>query len=393
MKNISNNSIFNIKIDFEKSKGSRLYDSNTDKIFLDFFNNYSSVPLGYNDEIFDESYEKIIKKISKFKISNCEFITDEAIEFDKKFTSFETNKLFQCFHYCCTGALAVEAAIKTASLYKKHKQPNIICFSNSFHGINSYGGFLTSKTNHFSKRLENFPEVFTTRLNTSILQEDLEKIVFNNDITAILVEPIQCSAGDIFLNKNFFSIVEKISKKYDIPLIFDEIQTGFGTTGKLWFFEHLNIMPDIVVFGKKAQTSGIMAIKKFEEIFEKSYMLEPTWTGDLLDMVRCSFIIDGYKKYNIFHNVNFLSNFFETKLKEYSYLNFKKIGFLMSFTLKTEEERNDITKYLLKNGILCNPTGDYSIRLRPNLKLSLEDSNEFIEKILNFRRKTWLILK
>ena len=101
----------------------------------------------------------------------------------------------------------------------------------------------------------------------------------------------------------FFEGIRRISSNYNIPLIFDEVQTGFGATGKKWYFENLNIVPDILVFGKKTQLSGIMVNKNFGNIFEKPIRLEVTWDADLIDMVRCKYVIRAYKKYNILKNV------------------------------------------------------------------------------------------
>ena len=82
------------------------------------------------------------------------------------------------------------------------------------------------------------------------------------------MEPIQCTFGDYYFPKAFFTGVRELATKHDIPLIFDEIQVGFGGTGKLWYFEHLPIVPDILVFGKKTQLSGIAVQEKFSKIFE-----------------------------------------------------------------------------------------------------------------------------
>ena len=134
MRNFARNSKFNIRIDFEKSHDSFLYDKNTDKEYLDFFGMYASLPLGYNHSIFrTDKYKDEMLKASTWKVNNCEFVSDETIEFDKLFSEYAGRGAFKHFHYSCTGALAIEAAIKTCMEYKKHKEPKIISFHNSFH--------------------------------------------------------------------------------------------------------------------------------------------------------------------------------------------------------------------------------------------------------------------
>jgi L-lysine 6-transaminase len=348
---------------------------------LDLFSMYSSLPLGYNDSVFDESFEQQMRDISKWKVSNCEFQTEQSIEFDQKFSSFGTNKNYKYFHYCCTGSLAIEAAIKTAILYKKHKNPKILCISNSFHGINGYGGFCTSRDSHFSNRVLPFPASHVITVNMEDGSQAIKTAIDNHDITAILVEPIQCSAGDILLDPEYIRKINIICKTHDIPFILDEIQTGFAVTGKLWYFETLQIIPDIVVFGKKTQTSGIMATEKYSEIFVNSYMLEPTWAGDLLDMVRCTYIMKAYDTYNIMDNVSTMSEYVKNNISTNGAFKFQNIGFLMSMHFEDEKTRNIFFTKMLNHGILTNKTSAKTIRLRPNLKLSKADADLFMDKI------------
>ena len=80
--NIAKNSKFNIKIDFDKSHDSFLYDNNTEREYLNFFGMYASLPLGYNHRIFQtEEFKNEILSTSAFKVNNCEFVSDETLEF------------------------------------------------------------------------------------------------------------------------------------------------------------------------------------------------------------------------------------------------------------------------------------------------------------------------
>ena len=85
------------------------------------------------------------------------------------------------------------------------------------------------------------------------LIDDIENIITSQDnVCAILVEPIQCTNGDRYFPQDFFLKLRLISEKFDVPLIFDEIQTGFGATGKIWYFENTEIVPDILIFVKNS---------------------------------------------------------------------------------------------------------------------------------------------
>ena len=92
-------------------------------------------------------------------------------------------------------------------------------------------------------------------------------------------------------------------------MIFDEIQIGFGGTGKIWYYENLPVSPDILVFGKKTQLSGIAVKEKLSKIFKNSIRLEVTWDADIVDMIRCKYVIKAYKKYEILKHVNEMATY------------------------------------------------------------------------------------
>jgi L-lysine 6-transaminase len=389
VRNLARSSKFGINVDFKKSHGSYLFDKNSNKKFLDLFGMYASLPLGYNHSIFktQEFLNEYIGAAS-FKMNNCEFVSDETLEFDKMFVDFSGLGVYKNFHYCCTGALAIEAAIKTCIEYKGHKNPQILSFVNSFHGINSYGGFVTSRFPGADARLVGFPEIFSVKVNYDL--DKVEKIIKDKEITCVLVEPIQCSAGDIHHNKEFYQNLNKICTAHDVPLIFDEIQIGFGGTGKLWYFQHLNFKPDIVVFGKKTQLSGIMVKEEFNSIFapEKGIKLEVTWDGNVSDMIRCKYIMKAYEENNILENVNAQSERIIQGLEQLNIVkNLRNCGLIIGFDLKSNKFRDTIIGELFDNGLLCNSTGTRSIRLRPNLAITNQEVDSMLEIFCSIDKK------
>ena len=378
MGNIARGSIFNIKVDFEKSQGSYVCDKNSNKSYLDFFGMYASLPLGYNHPTFKQAdFRQEVLRSAHVKVTNCEFVSSETEEFDKVFSEYCGKGIYSNFHYCSTGALAVEAAIKTCLHYKNYKNLNVLSFKNSFHGVNSYGGFITDRFFSSLPRLKGLPEIFSTKCDYDL--EQVEKHLSNADspVTCVIVEPIQCTAGDIHHNSEFFSRIRSLCDKYDVPLVFDEIQIGFGTTGKLWFFEHLDIIPDIVLFGKKTQVSGLMTVEKLNGIFDREHVnrLEVTWNSDTIDMIRCKHIIKTFQDHNILDNVNERGEqMFKLLSKIDGIEGLRSQGLIIGFDLKDAETRNKFMKVLYNKGMICNSTGVRSIRLRPNLCLNKEDA-------------------
>tara|TARA_A100001515_G_scaffold21221_1_gene16041 strand:+ start:575 stop:1774 length:1200 start_codon:yes stop_codon:yes gene_type:complete len=381
--NIARRSKFNINVNFKKSKGLYLHDNNTNKKYLDFFGMYASLPIGYNHSIFNSTeFKEEIINASKTKINNCEFVSDETLEFDKLFTSFANKSDFKNFHYTCTGALAVEAAIKTCIHASKYEKPKIVTFKNSFHGINSFSCFITDRFFGADKKLDLLPETFSTKLDADY--ETLKDYLAHNFVTCVIVEPIQCSAGDIHLDFEFYKKLRELCDKHNVPLIFDEIQVGFGSTGKMWFYEHTDIVPDIVIFGKKTQLSGIMVNEKYSGIFDEnsSTRLEVTWDGDVVDMIRCKYIMRAYEKYNIVENTAIQGEALLEMLKSVDKIkNPRARGLIAAFDMENQIQRDKLVKKLYKNGMIVNKTGKKSIRLRPSLNVESKHIAE-AERIL-----------
>ena len=393
---------FNIKIDFERSKGSYIYDKNSEQYYLDYFGLYSSLPLGYNHDAFkDPFFQEEASRVVATKVPNCEIISDEAQEFLNEFKNHEGMEKFDHFHFSCTGALAIEAAVKTAIDQKGSKKPVVVSLRESFHGINSYGGFLTDRFPPVHSRLNGFPDrvdwikIFNPKIMGCGCSIDIDrqhqldrffgeftqvvKKYGQENIAAIVIEPIQSTYGDNYFDDEFFLLLRKFCNQYQICLIFDEIQTGFGTTGRMWYYQHTGIIPDIVVFGKKAQVSGIMVRKNFGKIFENPIRLEVTWDGDLIDMIRCKYILRAFDQYKILDNVKQRSRQIFEGLSRVAWLrNIRATGLLIAFDFDSTEERDSFFNKIVGRKLIVNKTREKSIRLRPNLALTEKDVEKAI---------------
>src|SRR4030095_4341599 len=95
----------------------------------------------------------------------------------------------------------------------------------------------------------------------------------SQDIAAIILEPIQGEGGDNHFRGEWLRTLRRLCDEYDVLLIFDEVQTGFGTTGKRWCAEHFGVQPDLIAFGKKSQTCGVMAGPRLDEVTENVFRL------------------------------------------------------------------------------------------------------------------------
>jgi len=379
-------SVFNIKIDFEKSKGSYVFDKNTDKYYLDFMGMYSSLPLGYNHSVFDESFDAEIKRVSKLKIVNCEMLSDEYESFYNHFKNFTFKEGYSNYAFTCTGALANEAAVKTAMWHKgTNSKGYVLSIKNSFHGINSVGNILTTRFQGVDARQGNlpgmhvWPQVDSIEKAIKYIRRPWRNI---SRIHGVIIEPIQSTYGDNYLPQQQLLQLRELCTEKNIPLIFDEVQTGFGVTGKTWYCDHLGIEPDIITFGKKSQVSGIMVRDTCNTIFEMPKRLSVTFDGDLLDMIRCKYVIKAIQKNDLLVNASAMGKRFADKLREMPQIkNVRQVGLLLAFDFDDKSQRDKFVQKLYMNGMICNPTRELSIRLRPNLNVTEQEIDHAIKLI------------
>ena len=387
MKRTTNISFHKIKIDLEKSQDSYIFDSNSDRTLLDFFGMYSSLALGYNHPITkSKEYQKDILRAAGTKITNCEMLTQEYENFVNEFSDFAIPDDFSCVHFSCTGGLAVEGAIKTALYHSflSRKLPSdacIVSFRGGFHGITSYGNFTTDRDGPAKPRLSGFPDMGWPKISTC---EELQELISSGKkVDAVIIEPIQCTVGDNHFSDKFLSKLRKITRENQIPLIFDEVQTGFCSSGRVWYFQKFDWSPDIVVFGKKSQASGFFVKKGFDSIFEKGEAgrLCITFDGDIIDLVRCTHIIRHIRKNNILENVRERAKQLRAGLETLPVINLRNCGLLFCFDFSTKNARDIFVTDLRKNNMICNPTGAKSVRLRPSLSVAKEEVSKAVDTI------------
>ena len=176
--------------------------------------------------------------------------------------------------------------------------------------------------------------------------------------------------------------------------MFDEVQTGFGLTGKFWAADHY-VKPDIISFGKKAQVCGILVSERVDEVkdncFHVSSRINSTWGGNLIDMVRSKYIMEVMRDENLVHNSNVRGKYLLNRLEEIQLQfpelvsNARGLGLMCSFDLPDGDERDNFRKICYKNKLLILGCGWKSIRFRPPLNISddeLEEGLKVIEKIL-----------
>ncbi len=413
---------FEFVLDLKNSHGIYLVDEKTGETYIDFFTFFASSPLGLNHpKILNVKDE--LAAVSINKPSNSDIFTTYMAEFVETFSEIAKPDYMKYLFFISGGSLAVENGLKVAfdwkvqknfaKGYKEEKGHQVIHFNQAFHGRSGYTLSLTNtepnKIKYFPKfnwpRITNPKITFPLDLHLNEIikmeQKAIDEIyttIKNNpdDIAVIIIEPIQGEGGDNFFRKEFFEKLREIADENEILLMFDEVQTGFGLTGKFWASEHY-VKPDIIAFGKKAQTCGIIVSDRIDDVeehcFRKSSRINSTWGGNLVDMVRSKHILRIIEEENLIENSRMVGEYLLSKLKELQkdfpdiVSNARGLGLMCSFDLPSAEIRNSFKNACYKEKLLILGCGEKSIRFRPPLNVTKDEIDEglnIIRKVLSF---------
>ncbi len=399
---------FDLTFDMDRSRGVMIYDSKHQRELLDLFTCFASVPIGYNHPKVsgDEAFKKSLLNAAIANPSNSDIYTTEYAYFLQTFSRIGIPEYLPHAFFVSGGALAVENALKVAMDWKvqknfkkghtREKGTKVIHFEQAFHGRSGYTLSLTNtqpeKTKWFAKF--DWPRVSSPKIVFPLNEENLADVQRReqqtiseikqafadnpDDICAIILEPIQAEGGENHFRVEFMEALRRLADENDVLLIYDEVQTGVGLTGKFWAHEHFgkHARPDIIAFGKKMQVCGILAGRRIDEIetnvFKVPSRINSTWGGNLADMVRATKFLQIIEADNLVNHAEktglYLADKLQRLAEKYPVLtNVRHRGLFAAFDFPNGQLRDDFLKQGLAKGVLFLGCGDRSIRFRPAL--------------------------
>ncbi len=416
-----------IVFDMERSHDTYFVDAISGREYIDFFTFFASNAVGYNHpKLKDPSFLEKLTLSAIHKPSNSDIYTTFMAEFVQKFNQVVMPESMPHLFLVSGGALAVENALKTAFDWKVRKNldqikktaeseldflhglgSKIIHFKDAFHGRSGYTISLTNTSDprkHMYFPKFDWPRIINPKLSfptSDQVLEDVKKIEeialaqiemavkqYRGDIAGLIIEPIQGEGGDNHFRPEFMGTLRALADKHEFLLIFDEIQSGIGITGKMWAYEHYGVEPDIIVFGKKTHVCGIIAGKRIDEVkdnvFVESSRINSTFGGNLVDMVRCTRILEIIEDENLIENaarggekmIGGLQAIAEESRDVIN--NVRGKGLMIAFDLPDPAKRDLMIDTMFDNGLLGMKSGDRSIRFRG----MLDTPEETIEKAL-----------
>lgn len=408
---------YNMVLDLEKSEGPYLYDAQSGKRYLDFFTFFASNPLGMNHPGLagDKDFVDQLGKVAINKPSNSDIYTREMAEFMESFSRVAVPDYMPYSFFISGGALAVENAMKVAFDWKVQKNfkkgyrhevgHKVLHFEKAFHGRSGYTLSVTNTVHDKVKYFPKFdwPRVISPAMTYPATKEHVEETaqqekmaiaqaeryfeMYKDDIACILIEPIQGEGGDRHFRMEFHQALRDLADKHEALLIYDEVQTGVGMTGKFWAHEHY-VKPDILAFGKKAQVCGILAGERVDEVetncFHVSSRINSTWGGNLVDMFRFGRILDIIEEDNLVENAAKTGNYLQTRLEvlaeKHEYLtNPRGKGLFCAIDLPDTHARDAVINDCMDNGLMILSCGPDTVRFRPPLTITNDQIDEGLE--------------
>ena len=374
-KNITYDSTFTYPLVIKTGRGCVIEDIDGIE-FLDFTSNIGSCPLGYSHpEILQVIKEYCSSEKGVHKIAGQDFYCEEHFDIASKLLSIskKNSKVF----LINSGAEAVENAIKIA--YKKMGPLIGIACNGDFHG-RTLGALSFTMSKEIQKA--NFPELPVKRIKFCTSDSDpeinqLESLIKEYKVAFILTEIIQGEGGLNVASKFFILRIRKLADEYKIPLIFDEVQSGMGRTGKWWAYEHYGVEPNIMTVAKALQVGATVYDKDYDP--PKPGILSSTWGGgSRIDMAIGTKIIEIILKNNLLSNSQkigdmLLKNFVDI-VGINGLIDARGIGLMIGLEFDTKVTRDFMVNNLFKKGLLILPAGMKSIRIMPPLIINEEEA-------------------
>lgn len=388
-----------------------LYDD-TGKQYLDFYGGVSVMNAGHcNPEI----VEKICEQVRTLQHTTTIYLTQPIVDLAERLAQITPQTLKRSF-FCASGSEANEGAALLAQLYThKHK---FVAAQQGLHGrtkltMNLTGISMWRTDPNPAGDVVHIPAAYCYRCSYERTYPScnlecarfLEGVVKCGDFAAFIVEPIQGNGGIITPPPEYFTIVREILDKYNVLLVTDEVQTGFGRTGKMFAIEHWDVVPDIMTMAKALANGAPLGAFITNDKIAASYTRPGASTtgGNPVSAAAALATIDVIYKHQLMQKAKDLGDYFKDKLnilqqKHKIIGDVRGKGLMLGVELVKEnkvpavEEIDSILEELKDRGILAGKTGISRnvLTFQPPLVITRSDIDQVakvLDEILFYLRK------
>ena len=365
---------------FLKGSMQYLWDVENNK-YIDYIAGYGCLNVGHSNKYIVKAVKRQIEKL--IQPSNVYYNLPQVELAEKlcKLTGFGSKVFF-----ANSGSESIEGAIKLARKYSTDKYGNkrygVITFGRSFHG-RTMGALSATAQPKKQRVFEPLLEGFKYGEFNNI---DSVRELIDENTCAIMLEPVQGEGGVYPAEKGFMKDLKEICIKNDILLILDEVQTGFGRTGKMFAYENYNIVPDILVVAKSL--GGGMPIGAIISTNDISKSFTPgmhgsTFGGNAASCAAGLAVIDYILNYELSRKAKELGNYFISRLerleKKYSVISEVRGTGLMVGLEFSEPVAARLVSEALKDGLVINKVSEHTLRFLPPLVIKKSHLDKLIK--------------
>jgi acetylornithine/N-succinyldiaminopimelate aminotransferase len=361
-------------IDIEPVKGEGCYVFDQDgKKYLDLYGGHAVISIGHSNPYYVKRLTDQLNKIGFYSNSVIISLQKELAEKLGKISGYEDYNLF----LCNSGAEANENALKLASFH--NNKGRVLAFKGAFHGRTSGAVAVTDNPNIASKVNPKDYVTFVPLNDIKAVETELAK----NDVSSVIIEGIQGVNGIIMPNDDFLRDLSALCKKFNTALILDEIQSGYGRTGKFFAHQYAGIKPDMITtakgMGNGFPVAGVLISPEFKA---KYGMLGTTFGGNHLACVASIAVLDVLEHDHLIENAAEVGEYFIEKLKDIKEItSIRGRGLMLG--LEFPFAANELRNILIKEEAVF--TGSASaknvIRLLPPLNIEKFEADMFVVKL------------
>lgn len=363
-----------LPITIVKGQNCKLWDENGTE-YLDFYGGHAVISIGHSHPYYTTTITEQVKNLGFYSNS---VINPLQVELAEKLGIESGYEKYQLF-LCNSGAEANENAFKVASFLTGKKK--FITFSHSFHGRTSAAVAATDDTSIIApvNQTENF--IFCEFNNSDMFELEFNKS--KNELAGVILEGIQGIGGINIPDEKFIKTIEKLCKENGVYFICDEIQSGYGRSGKFFAHQYFDVKPDIITVAKGMGNGfPIGGVLISDQIPAKSKMLGTTFGGNHLACAAAIAVLDVIKNENLieksFENGNYLIQKL-TKIPGLKDVRGKGLMVAIDFDFPAKEVSKTLreeSKILV--GSASNPN---TMRLLPPLTISKTEIDIFVESL------------
>ncbi|MGA2916043.1 MAG: aspartate aminotransferase family protein [Sedimentisphaerales bacterium] len=368
-----------------RGKGCYIIDSDGGKI-LDMFPGWAVSGIGH-------CHPKVVQAIKKQAKILLHMDNTFYTELQGRLAQMLSDRAFggKCF-FCNSGAEANEAALKLARIYTAKGKYKFITAFGSFHG-RTFGAMTATAQ---PKKFESFQPVVPGFVYVPFNDVDALQKAFDDEVAAVMIEPIQGEGGINVATPEYMSAIRQLCDKHQAVMIFDEVQTGMGRTGKWFGYQHYGIEPDIITLAKTlgggVAIGAMMAKPNIAASFTPGTHAS-TFGGNCIACAAGIAVIEVIEEENMLQNAQEMGKYTMDKLNKlkskYSIIDhIRGKGLMIGIQLKSPGV--EIVKNCLTAGLRINCTQDTVLRFMPPMNITakqIDKAVKILDKVLSEMNK------